>query len=107
MVQAIVTSKIIVVPRRAMRKFTSSVLHYDLEKNKRAKDDAHISKANIGNSMLFPTKPKAPESIPYHNEIKPDTLYIPDNNDYVDDNGIPLYEKLITDYWIKNEVYVP
>ena len=28
-------------------------------------------------------------------------------NDNVDDNGVPLYEKLLTDYWIDNEVCLP
>ena len=42
--------------------------------------------------MSFPTKPKAPDFIPYHFEDEPDPLQIPDHHDPVDDDGVPLYE---------------
>ena len=106
MAQAVVTSKATVVPRRTMRKLTSSELHNDSEKAKRKQIDEKI-KARLGDSMSFPPKLKAPDFIPYHDDVEPDPLHIPDNNDPVDVNGIPLYEKPITDYWINNEVCLP
>ena len=57
--------------------------------------------------MSFPIKPKAPDFILYHDEVEPDPLQPPDNNDPVDDNGVALYEKPITDHWINNEVCLP
>ena len=35
------------------------------------------------------------------------THFTHQKNDNVDDNGVPLYEKLLTDYWIDNEVCLP
>ncbi len=106
MAQAVVTSKATVVHRRILRTLTPTELHKDSEKEKRTLIDIKI-KAILGDSMSFPPKPKAPDCIPYHDEVEPDPLNIPDNNDPVDDNGIPLYEKPITDYWINNEVCLP
>ena len=57
--------------------------------------------------MSFLSKPKAPDFTPYIDEVEPDSLQIPENNDPVDDDGVPLYEKLITNYWINNEVCLP
>ena len=52
--------------------------------------------------MLFPRKLKASNFITYHDEDEPDPLHIPEYNDPVVDNGAPLYEKPITDYWINS-----
>lgn len=49
---------------------------------------------------MFPSKNKSPDSIHYHDNVESYPLCIPDNEDHADDNGIPLYEKAITDYWI-------
>lgn len=57
--------------------------------------------------MTFPSKPKAPDFIPYDDDVEPDPLHIPDSNDHVDDNGISLYEKPITGYWISDELCLP
>ena len=47
-------------------------------------------KAKIGDSLLFPSKNKSPGFIPYHDNVESYTLCIPDNEDHVDDNDIPL-----------------
>ena len=106
MAQAVVTFKATVVPRRTLRKLTPSELHSESEKVKRNKFN-EIIKAKLGDSMSFPSKPKAPDFIPYHDEDEPDPLQLPDINDPVDDNGIALYEKPITDQWINVEVCLP
>ena len=104
--QAIVTYKYTVVPRRTIHKLTYSDLHDETEKTKRNTIDLKI-KATLGDSMSFPSKPKAADFIPYHDEVEPDPLQLPNNNDPFDDNGIALYEKPITDHWINNEVCLP
>ena len=106
MAQAILTRKATVIPCRTMRKLTSFELHDESEKNKRDNIDLTI-KAKLGDSMSFPTKSKANDFIPHHDEYEPDPLQLPDNNDPVDDNGTSLYERPITDYWINNEVCLP
>ncbi len=106
MAQAVVTHKATVVPHCTMYKLNISELNNESEKSKRIKIDAHI-KAKLGDSMPFPPKSKAPDFIPYHAEDEPDPLQIPDHNDPVDDNGVPLYEQPITDHWINNEVCLP
>ena len=106
MAQAVVTHKATVVPRRTMRKLTISELNNESEKSKRVNINAKI-RAKLGDSMSFPTKPKAPDFIPYHDEDEPDPLQIPEHNDPVDDNGVPLYEQPITDHWVNNEVCLP
>ena len=106
MAQAVITSKDIVVPRRTLHKITSSELYNDSEKDMKNKIDDKI-KDKLGDSRLSPSKPKAPDFIPYHDEVEPDPLHVPDNIDPVNDNGIPFYEKPITDYWINNEVCLP
>ena len=97
MAQTVVTSKATVVPRRTMRKLTSSEITSESEKIKRACIDMKI-RAALVDSMTFPPKLKAPDFIPYHDDVEPDPLHIPDNNDPVDDNGIALYEKPIMEY---------
>ena len=62
MAQAVVTSKATVVPRRTMRKLTSSELTSESEKIKRSSIDKKI-KAALEDSMTFPSKPKAPDFI--------------------------------------------
>ena len=47
-------------------------------------------KAKIGDSLLFSFKNKFLDSIPYHDNVESFTLCIPDIEDDVDDNGIPL-----------------
>ena len=69
MAQAVVTFKATVVPRRTLRKLTSSELHNETEKAKRYIIDEKI-KATLGNSMSFSPKPKAPDFIPYHDEVE-------------------------------------
>ena len=54
----------------------------------------------IGDSILFPAKHKAPYLIPYYYKVELDSLLIPDDNDHIDDNGITLYEKPLSFYWI-------
>ena len=106
MSQAVVTHKARVLPCRTMRKLTYSELHDETEKAKRHKVDVKI-KATLGDSMSFPPKPKAADFVPYHDEVEPDPLQLPENNDPVDANGIDLYEKPITDHWVDNEVCLP
>ena len=106
MAQSVVTSKATVLHRHTMRKITSSELLDDSEKENRTKIDECV-RTKLGDSMLFLSKTKAKDSILYYDEVEPDLLHIPDNNNPVDDNGIALYEKPITDYWINNEVCLP
>ena len=101
--QAVVIHKDTVVPRRTMRNITYPELHDETEKTKRHNIDVKI-KAKLGDSMLFPPKPKAADFVPYHDKVESDPLQLPENNDPVDANGIDLYEKPITDHWINNEV---
>ena len=54
----------------------------------------------IGDSILFPAKHTAPYLIPYYYKVELDSLLIPDDNDHIDDNGITLYEKPSSIYWI-------
>ena len=96
MAQAVVTHKATVVPRRTMRKLTISELNNESEKLKRVQINAQI-KAKLGDSMSFPPKLKASDFIPYHDEDELDPLQIPGYNDPVDNNGVPLHEKPITD----------
>ena len=60
-----------------MRNLASSEFHNDSEKNKTAKIDKYI-KVKLGDLISFPSKPKTPNSISYHNEVDPDPLHIPD-----------------------------
>ena len=57
--------------------------------------------------MHFPPKVKDPDFIPCNDGVEPDPLHIPEHNEPVDNNGIPPYEKPITDYWINDEVCLP
>ena len=79
-----------------MRKVTSSELHKDSKKDKRAKIDAKV-KEKLGDYIKFTPKSKAPDFVPYHDDVEVDPLHIPDTNDLIDYNGIPLYEKPFTD----------
>ena len=106
MAQAVVTFKSTAVPRRTLRKLTSSELHNETEKAKRHKIDEKI-KATFGDSISFSPKPKAPDFIPHYDEVELDPLQLTENNDPVDCNGIAIYEKLITDHWINVEVCLP
>ena len=56
---------------------------------------------------MFPPKPKAVDFIHYHDEDEPDPLIIPDKIYPGNYNGVALYEQLITDHWINNEVFLP
>ena len=47
-------------------------------------------KAKIWDSLLFSFKNKFLDSIPYHDNVESFTLCIPDIEDDVDNNGIPL-----------------
>lgn len=89
-----------------MRKLTSFELTNESEEIKRAKIDMK-NRASLVNSMTFPSKPKTTDFVPYHDDVEPDPLYIPDNIEPVDENGIALCEKPITDYWMNIEVYLP
>ena len=66
--------------------------------DKWAKSDGNI-KAWLGDSIFFQPKYKAPDSIPYHNEVELYSFHTQNDNDHITDNGIPLYEKPITNYW--------
>ena len=49
---------------------------------------------------MFPAKHKAPYPIPYYYKVELDSILIPDDNNHIDDNGITLYEKPSSTYWI-------
>ena len=88
-----------------LRKLTSSELHNDSEKIKRAKID-EIIKKKLGDSMMFSPDTTSPHFIHYHDKDEPDPFHILTDNDQVDENAL-IYEKAITDYWINNEVCLP
>ena len=97
MTQAVVTHKAIVVPRCTMRKLTCSELHDESEKVGRIKIEFKI-KATFGYSISFSPKPKVPDFIPHNDEVESESLQILEHNDSVDDNGIALYDSIITDH---------
>ena len=57
--------------------------------------------------MSFPDKLLPDDFIPYQDNDEPDPLKIPVNIDPVDDDGVAIYERPITDHWINNEVCLP
>ena len=80
-----------------MHKVNSSKLYDESEKVKRIKIGFKI-KATFWDSMSFSPKPKAPDLIPYHDEVESDPLQISEQNDSIGENEIALYDNPIIDH---------
>ena len=103
MAQAVLTGKGTIVPRRTIRKLTTPELHSETEKRKRQLFDDLIRK-KLGDSVKYPTRPLPRNFVPYSDNIEPNSLQLPEENDPIDSDGTSAFEKPITDYWIHSEV---
>lgn len=54
--------------------------------------------------MRKPTGDKVPNHVPYEDNIEPNLIELPDDNDQVQMDGIAVFEKPITDQWIHAEL---
>ena len=106
MAQGVLTSKGTVIPRRTIRKLTPIELHSETEKRKRQLFD-DIMRKKLGDAMVYPAKPSNTEYIPYSDDVEPNSLQLPEENDPVNSDGTSAFEKPITDAWINSEVSLP
>ena len=106
MSQSILNFKGNVITRRTVRKLRSDELHSESEKQKRASFDDRI-RQRLGDSISKPVKPEPPDHVPYSDDYESNPLQLPDDNDPVDENGVAVFEKPITDQWINAELNLP
>ena len=106
MAQTVLTSKGTIIPRRTLRKLTRAELYYEVEKRKRDIFDGVVT-SKLGSSISFPTKPLPRDHVPYADDVEPDLISLPDDNDPVDANGVAVFENPITDRWIHAELHLP
>ena len=55
---------------------------------------------------------RAPEKsikdyVPYYDNVDPDSVNLPDNNDQINKDGTSVFEKPITDQWINAKLKLP
>ena len=100
MAQAILNSNARVITRRTIRRLTTAERHSESEKTKRGTFDAIIEQ-RLGDSMKAPENP---DNMPYSDDVEPDLIEIPDDEDPVDEKGTAIFEQPITDSWINAEL---
>ena len=106
MAQAVLVASGKVIPRRTLRKLNKAEIHSETEKRKRAIFDDIILK-KLGDSVRKPEKPIRGNFVPYADEVDPDPVQLPDDNDPIDTDGTSVFEKPITDQWINAELKLP
>ena len=106
MAQSVVTSKGTVITRRTLRKLRTDEIHSETEKRKRSIFDDVILK-KLGDSMSQPTNSQASDHVPYSDDVDPDSVQLPEDNDPVMPDGTAVFEKPITDQWIHAELNLP
>ena len=106
MSQSILTNKGTVVTRRTIRKLRAEEIHSESEKRKRSIFDNFILH-KLGDSISKPVKYKPSDHVKYFDEDEPNSLHLPNDNDPVDDRGVSIFEKPITDLWINAELNLP
>ena len=106
MSQSVLVASGTVITRRTVRSLRISEIHSETEKRKRKLFDDIILR-KLGDSMSKPTKPDAPNHVPYSDGVDPDPVALPIDNDPVMTDGIAVFEKPITDQWIHAELNLP
>ena len=106
MAQYVLTSKGTVVPRRTLRPLQPSELNTEVERRKRTSFD-EIIRSRLGDAMSTPSKPLAPDYVPYADgELDPPPIHEIDD-DPIENDGTAVFEKPITDYLINAELRLP
>ena len=59
-----------------------------------------------GDSIRSSEKP-IKDYVPYSDDIDPDSVNLPDDNDLINKNGTSVFEKPLTDQWINAELNLP
>ena len=106
MSQAVLVATGKTVPRRTLRKLTKAEIHSEVEKRKRTIFDDIILK-KLGDSIRNPEQPIDGDFVPYADEVDPDPVQLPDDNDPISTDGTSVFEKPITDQWINAELNLP
>jgi hypothetical protein len=106
MSQSILTLRGTIVPRRTLRKLLPSELHNEGEKRKRQLFD-DVIRSKLGDSISLPSKPLDTSYTPYSDDVEPDPVQLPKDNDPTDTNGNAMFEKPLTDRWIHAELHLP
>ena len=108
MVQAVLNSKGIVVPRRTVRRLTVAEMNSNSEQKKRDMFDAFI-RSKLGDSISMP--PDTPE--PSDNDVfdlvadDDEELAIVSDDDPIDNDGVAVNDKPLSDVLIHAEVLLP
>ena len=105
MAQAVLVASSKVIPRRTLQRLLISELNSEVEKKKRSIFDDIILK-KLGDSILAPEKPNK-IYVPYSDDVDPDSVSLPNNNDPINKDGTSVFEKPITDQWINAKINLP
>ena len=103
--QAMLVASSKIIPRRTLRRLSIAELNSEVEKRKRSIFGDIVLK-KIGDSICAPEKP-IKDYVPYYDDVDPDSVNLPDDNDPINKDGTSVFEKPITDQWINAELNLP
>ena len=106
MAQNVLTSKGTVVSRRTMRTLTVAERHADVEKHKQQIFNK-LTREKLGTSLHNADQFTGKSFDPYSDDDESESVKLPVDNDPVNDEGIALFEKPITDKMINLELSLP
>ena len=105
MAQAVLVASSKVIPRQTLRRLSIAELNSEVKKRKRSIFDDNILK-KLGYFIRAPDKP-IKDYVPYSDDVDPDSVNLPDDNDPINKDGTSVFEKPITNQWINAELNLP
>ena len=95
MAQAVLVASSKVIPRRTLRRLSIAELNSEVEKRKISIfDDIILNK--LGGSICAPQKP-IKDYVPNSDDVDPDSVSLPDDNDPINKDGTSVLKNTITD----------
>ena len=105
MAQAVLVASSKVIPCRTLQRLSIAELNSEAEKRKRSILDDIILK-KLGVSIRAPEKP-IKDYVPYYDDVDPDSVNLPDDNDPINMDVTSVFKKPITDQWINAKLNLP
>ena len=105
MAQAVIVAPSKVIPCQMLRRLSIAEVNSEVEKGKRSIFNDIILK-KLGDSIRAPEKPTK-DYVRYSDDVDPDSVSLPDDNDPINKDGTIVFEKPITNQWINAELNFP
>ena len=105
MAQAVLVASSKVILRQTLRRLSIAELNYEAKKRKRSIFYDIILK-KLGDSIRAPEKP-IKDHVPYSDDVEPDSVSLPDDNDPINKDRTSFFLKPITDQWINAKLNLP